>query len=82
MLETRGSKMAQLQLHCPSLWAVLIEKKVEKADRFIEITLTESIGYITQCSKIPAIEPAIMCVVEFEVGKDSYSSNSAIFHVR
>ena len=46
-------------------------------------TLTESTGYIAQCSAIPATAPAVATIFKgVEAGKLSYSSASAIFHFK
>lgn len=43
-------------------------------------TLTESKGYITQCSSTPAIAPAVIWTAKFFVGSVSYSSKSIIIN--
>lgn len=45
-------------------------------------TLTLSIGYITQCSIIPANAPAVMCTSTEDVGKLSYTSAFMFFKSR
>ncbi|MPC23161.1 hypothetical protein E2C01_016199 [Portunus trituberculatus] len=66
-------------LTCPcALPSSLPTHPIVPQQHAVDLTFTESIGNITQCSIIPATAPAVMCTPTSLVGKDSYSSNSIL----
>lgn len=56
-----------------AIWLKIVLKEV-----FQSLTFTQSTGYMTQCSIMPAIPPAIKCTDIRSVGKFSYSSSSIV----
>ena len=68
---------------CSPYWSLcLLHRAIEV--QLHNLTFTQSTGYITVCSIIPAPAPASMCDARLLVGRDSYSaspmfSNVALF---